>query len=583
MHGKAVGTTIPNPTQSASCGLLETDKKGKMPNKVVPSSISNWQDQLAASLPVIGLALFLALTILPVLALLWIAAASSGESWQHLLNYVLPRSVWDTAILLLGVAMGTTILGAGCAWLTCIYEFPGRRFFTWAQVLPLAVPTYIAAYTHVEFFDYSGPVQSSLRDLFGFATSRDYWFPDIRTLGGAGFIFSLVLYPYVFLTSRLVFSMQGASALDVARSLGAGQFELFWRIALPMARPAVAAGVALALMETLNDIGAVEILGVRTLTYAVFETWLNRDNLVGAVQLALLTLLVIAVLIWIERRARRHRSYATAARERPASLIELSPAKRALCLLACSTPLLFGLVIPLWVLGGYALRRLGSAFDPDMLAAAANSFLVAIASATLATIAAYCILQYGRITQKPGVSTIGRIASLGYAVPGTVLAVGLLIPLAGFDNWLDGLMRDQFGYSTGLLFSGSVAIIIYACSLRFMAISYGTIEAGFLRVSPSIDMAARALGRNPREMAWQIHRPILTRAMSIAFLLVFVDTMKELSATILLRPFNFETLATFIYDRASQSALEDAALASIVIVLIGFVPVLFLTRLSKTI
>jgi len=552
-----------------------------MPNKVVPSPGIGWRQHLATSLPAIGLALFLALTVLPILALLWIAAASSGESWQHLLNYVLPRSLWDTAILLLLVAFGTTILGAGCAWITSAYEFPGRRFFRWALVLPLAVPTYIAAYTHVEFFDYSGPIQGTLRSLFGFTTSKDYWFPDIRTLGGAGFIFSLVLYPYVFLTSRLVFSMQGASALDVARSLGAGRVEVFWRIALPMARPALAAGVALALMETLNDIGAVEILGVKTLTYAVFETWLNRDNLSGAVQLALFTLFIIAGLIWIERRARRHRSYATTSRERPASKASLSPTKQALCLLACITPLLFGLAIPLWVLGVYAMRRLGSAVETDLIAAAGNSLLVAICSAGLATAAAYAMLQYGRITQKPAVGTIGRIASLGYAVPGTVLAVGLLVPLAGFDNYLDGLLRDRFDYSTGLLFSGSVAIVIYACTLRFMAIAYGTIEAGFLRVSPSIDMAARALGRNPREMAWQIHRPILSRALSVAFLLVFVDTMKELSATLLLRPFNFETLATFIYDRASQSALEDAALASIVIVLIGFVPVLFLTKLSK--
>jgi iron(III) transport system permease protein len=348
-----------------------------------------------------------------------------------------------------------------------------------------------------------------------------------------------------------------------------------------MARPALAAGVALALMETLNDIGAVEVLGVKTLTYAVFETWLNRDNLAGAVQLALLTLSIVAGLIWVERRARRHRSYATASRERPASTANLPLFKQILCLTACSTPLLFGLIIPLWILGGYAMRRLNSAFNTELISAAGNSLLVAICSATLATGAAYLILQYGRITRKTTVGTIGRIASLGYAVPGTVLAVGLLVPLAGFDNWLDGLMRDRFDVSTGLLFSGSVAIVIYACTLRFMAIAYGTLEAGFLRVSPSIDMAARALGRNPREMAWQIHRPILTRAMSVAFLLVFVDTMKELSATLLLRPFNFETLATFIYDRASQSALEEAALASFVIVLIGFVPVLFLTKLSK--
>ncbi|MEP0942553.1 MAG: iron ABC transporter permease [Rhizobiaceae bacterium] len=543
---------------------------------------ATWRDQLRTIVPVSFLVLFLLLTLLPVLALLWIAATSTSDAWQHLLQYVLPQSAWDTIILLLLTGIGTTIIGAGCAWLVSLYSFPGRKLFTWAMVLPLAVPTYIAAYTHVEFFDYSGPVQSTVRTLGGFATSRDYWFPDIRSLWGAGFIFSVVLYPYVFLTSRLVFSMQGSSILDVARSLGAGQSEIFWRIALPMARPALAAGVALALMESLNDIGAVEILGVKTLTYAVFETWLNRDNLAGAVQLALLTLLVIAALVYVERRARQHRSYAAATRERAPSRLQLTLPRQLACLAACSLPLLLGLGIPLWVLGTYAARRLSGIFTPELAAAASNSILVAAISAIVATAAAYFVLQLARITKRPAVGTVGRIASLGYAIPGTVLAVGLLVPLAGFDNWLDDHMRRNLGLSTGLLFSGSVAIVVYACTLRFLAIAYGTIEAGFLRVSPNIDMAARALGRSPSEMAWQIHRPILTRALSIAFLLVFVDTMKELSATLLLRPFNFETLATFIYDRASQSALEEAAAASLLIVLMGIIPVLLLTRLSLT-
>ncbi|MEM6497733.1 MAG: iron ABC transporter permease [Pseudomonadota bacterium] len=544
--------------------------------------VSSWRDHLraATALPSGILFVLLFLTLLPVLALLWIAATSTSDVWEHLMNYVLPRSAGDTLILLGLTGIGTTVIGAGCAWLVSLYSFPGRKFFTWAMVLPLAVPTYIAAYTHVEFFDYSGPVQGTLRSIAGFTTSRDYWFPDIRSLWGAGFIFTMVLYPYVFMTCRLVFSMQGSSVLDVARSLGARQSEIFWRVAIPMARPALAAGVALALMEALNDIGAVEILGVKTLTYAVFETWLNRDNLAGAVQLALLTLLIIAALVYVERRGRQRRSYAAATRERPPSRLQLSPTKQLACLAACSIPLFLGLGIPLWILGTYATRRLENAFTPELATAAANSFYVALITAIAATTAAYYVLQLARISKRSEVSTIGRIASLGYAIPGTVLAVGLLVPLAGFDNWLDDQMRSSFNTSTGLLFSGSVAIVVYACTLRFLAVAYGTIEAGFLRVSPNIDMAARALGRGPVAMAWQVHRPILTRALSIAFLLVFVETMKELSATLLLRPFNFETLATFIYDRATQSALEEAAAASLMIVLMGLVPVLLLTRLS---
>ncbi len=563
-----------------------TDNHQKQRGSREPAALSNASGALspvssvAAFAAHAGLAGFLFLVALPLLALGWIALVSTSDVWLHLLNYVLPRSIGDTLVLLALVGLGTTVLGAGCAWITTMCAFPGRRIMAWALVLPLAVPTYIAAYSHVEFFDYSGPVQSTLRAVAGFENSRDYWFPDIRSLGGAAFIFSVVLYPYVYLTSRLLFSMQGASVLDASRSLGARPWEVFIRVALPMARPALAAGVALALMETLNDIGAVEILGVKTLTYAVFETWLNRNSLAGAVQLALVTLVLIAGLVWVERRGRQRRSYAASTRDRPPARMTLTKGRQTVCLLACCLPLLAGLGVPLWILGTYALRRVGQEIDPDMIAALGNSLQVALSSAALATAIAYAVLQYARAIGSSRIATVGRISTLGYAVPGTVLAVGLLVPLAGFDNWLDAILRMHFGVSTGLLFSGSVMIVIYACTLRFMAISYGTIETGFSRLSLNIDMAARALGRTKAQMAWQIHRPILTRALAAAYLLVFVDAMKELSATLLLRPFDFETLATFIYDRASQSALEEASIAALLIVLIGTIPVLFLSRLS---
>ncbi len=526
------------------------------------------------------LALLLVLVALPFAVLFWIAVRTNLNEWPHLLKYVLPHSALQTLILMGLVAVGTILLGAGTAWLTTLCDFPGKSFFSWALVLPLAVPTYIAAYTHVEFFGYSGDVQSFIRVIGGYTTSRDYWFPDIRSLGGAGLIFSFVLYPYVYLTCRLIFTMQGASALDVARSLGASPSRQFWKIGLPMARPALAAGVALALMETLNDIGAVEILGVKTLPYAVFETWLNRDNLGGAVQLALLTLLIVALLIWIERKARSKRDYASATRDKPPSLLRLNPWKQLLSVLACSLPLVAGLIIPIFILGRYTVRRIDGLFDPSVYAAAANSFLVAFLSAGLATLIAYGVLQYGRISKRPEISTIGRIASLGYAIPGTVLALGLFISLAGLDNWIDAMMREWFGISTGLLFSGSIMIIVYACTLRFLAIAYGTIETGFSKISPHIDMAARALGRTSFQTALEVHRPIMMKALGASFLLVFVDTMKELSATLLVRPFDFETLATLVYDRASQAALEDAAFAALLIILIGLIPIIFLSRLN---
>ena len=532
-------------------------------------------------LPLVVLLVILAFVLLPFLSLAWIALQNAVGVWPHLVQYVLPRTIWQTVSLLFMVSLGTLIAGAGTAWLTTMCDFPGRRFFSSALVLPLAVPGYIAAYTYVEFLDFSGPVQTALREWGGFVSPRDYWFPDIRSLGGAAFIFSAVLYPYVFMTTRLVFAMQGASALDIARCLGASPRRMFWRIGLPMARPAIAAGIALALMETLNDIGAVEILGIKTLTYAVFETWLNRDSLAGAVQLALITLALVAGLVWIERRARQSRAYSTSSRDQPPALIELPATKKVLAIVACTVPIAAGLGIPLYVLSIYALRRSEQILDPATLAAAGNSVLVALLTAALATAIAYGVLQYGRLAKRRQINTIGKISSLGYAVPGTVLAIGLLIPLAAFDNWISAILLTQLGWSPGLLISGSIMIVVYACTLRFLAIAYGTIETAFERLSPHIDMAARALGRTGGQVAFQVHRPIMRRAIGVAFLLVFVDTMKELSATLLLRPFNFETLATLIYDRASQASLEDAAIAALFIVAIGLVPVVVLSNMTS--
>ena len=531
--------------------------------------------------PVLLLLAILFCALLPIVSLVWISLISTADVWPHLINYVLPNALFDTLLLLLLVGLGTGIIGVAAAWVTTVCNFPGRTIFTWAMVLPLAVPTYIAAYAHVEFFDFSGPLQSYLRHWLGYTNARDYWFPDIRSVWGAGFVLSSVLYPYVFLTCRLVFSSHGASLLDASRSLGASPHRVFREIGLPMVLPALAAGGALALMETLNDIGAVEILGVKTLTFAVFETWLNRGSLAGASQLALLTLIIVAGLIWVERYARRKRDYASSTRERPPARLQLTPFKQALCLLLCLVPLVAGLLIPIYVLAGFALPRLDQLANSGLMEATQNSLLIAILSATFAVTITYLVLQYGRLSKRPYVSTIGRIASLGYAVPGTVLAIGLLIPIATFDNWLDGLFRDWFNISTGLLISGSIALLVYACTLRFLAIAFGTMETGFQKISPNIDLATRALGRSSGELGWQIHRPMMAKTMAIAFFFVFVDTMKELSATLLLRPFNFETLATFVYDRASQAAIEEAASGSLLIIAVGLISIAVLNRLTN--
>ncbi|MDY8108697.1 iron ABC transporter permease [Fulvimarina sp. 2208YS6-2-32] len=519
-------------------------------------------------------------TVMPVVSLIVIAVSSgASESWAHLLSTVLPEATRVTILLMLGVALVTGIVGVVTAWLTASFDFPGRRLFSWALVLPLAVPTYIAAYCVTEFLHFTGPVQTAIRQGFGYASGRDYWFPDVRSLPGAVIILSSVLYPYVFLTVRLVFLMQGRKAADVARTLGSGPGMAFVRVLLPMARPAIAVGVALALMETINDIGAVEFLGVRTLTFSVYSTWLNRGDLAGATQLALAMLVVIVGLVLLERAARRDQRY-TLSRDDRAS-VGRHPLKAGYGLLAglaCALPIAFGFGIPAYILGDYAFRRLDQFTDAALWSALGNTGLVAGAAGLLTVLAAF-MTSYGvRLTRSPTLLALVRLGTLGYAIPGTVLAIGILIPLAAFDNALDAVLRNNFGISTGLLLSGSGAAIVYACFVRFMAMGYGAMESGFAKLSPHLDHASRTLGHGPGRTLRTVLLPLMSPALLTGFMLVFVDSVKELSATILLRPFDFETLATFVYASASRSAFEDAAVAALLIVATGILPVLVLTR-----
>lgn len=520
-----------------------------------------------------------ALVAMPFLALVWLAVSGTSSNWSHLATTILPEASLVTAELMLGVALLTGTMGVVTAWLVATFDFPGRRLFSWALVLPLAVPTYIAAYAFVEFLHFAGPVQTAIRALFGYSSSRDYWFPEIRSLPGAVLILSSVLYPYVYLTVRMVFLMQGRKAADVARTLGASQATIFLRILLPLARPAIAVGVTLALMEAVNDIGAVEFLGVRTLTFAVYSTWLNRGDLYGATQIALLMLAVIVLLVTIERLARRQQRFTLGRSDRPQPGSErLSGGRGFLAMAACALPIILGFAIPLLVLGDYALRRLDQLADPQLWRAFRHT--VALASITgLVTVTVGFLLAYGvRLTGSKRLVLMSRLAVLGYAVPGTVLAIGILIPLAGLDNFVDARMRETFDVSTGLLLSGSGFAIVYAGFVRFMAMGHGSLESGFAKVSTHLDMAARTLGRAPGATLIEVLLPLMRPALLTAFLLVFVEASKELSATILLRPFDFETLATFVYAQTSRSAFEEGAVAALLIVLVGILPVAILNR-----
>ncbi|MCB1477192.1 MAG: iron ABC transporter permease [Rhodobiaceae bacterium] len=523
------------------------------------------------------------LVALPVISLCWIAATSGIDSLLQLFRTVLPGAALTTSLLMAGVAVLSGMMGAMGAWLVTFFEFPGRRVFAWAMVLPLAVPTYLAAYAFVEFFSFTGPVQQFVRLVGDFQTSRDYFFPNIRSLGGAVLILSLVLYPYVYLACRALFALQGRRLVEASQLLGAGQWRIFRRILVPMARPAIALGITLALMETINDIGAVEFLGVRTLTFSVFSLWLNQGDLAGAAQLALVLLVVVFGLILIERQARRDQRYfeLRSSGQGSFSLYRLRGATALIAFAACLFPIVTGFGIPAYVLGGYALHRLEGFTDPKLLEALATSLAFAAAAATVTVAAGFVLAYWARLRGRRGESPLVRLATIGYAIPGTIVALGLFIPIAAFDNAVDGFMRGSFGIATGLLLSGSGVLILYAYAIRFMAMAEGALDGGLKKLSPSLDMAARTLGRSHFQTVRQVLLPLLWPPLATGALLVFIDSLKELSATILLRPFGVNTLSTYIYEFASRARIEDASPAAFVIILAGITPVYLLSHMAR--
>ncbi len=518
---------------------------------------------------------------LPIVAIIWLAVSGGDDSLRHVMANVVPRATMRTVQLLILTAFVSALTGILTAWLVTSFKFPLRRILSVALVLPLAIPSYLAAYAFGEFADFTGPLQTAYRAVFGYQSSRDYSFPDIRSMGGAVLVLSSVLYPYIYLSCRSMFLMQGRAAADVARTLGAGPLKVFWRIQIPMARPAIMIGVTLVMMETLNDIGAVQFLGINTLTFAVYDTWLNRGSLSGATQIAAVMLLIVALLIFVERAARRSQRFTsnkTTTATHDIVKLELKGANAIAATLMCALPVITGFVIPVFVLGGFASKRLDDYLDTRLLSALSNSIIVSLATAFIAVILGFLLSYAVRSNRSSATAVAGRIASLGYGVPGTVLAIGVLIPLANFDNAVDAFLRANFGISTGLLLSGSGFAIVYACTTRFMTMAEGTLDAGFQKLSPHLDMAARTLGRSQSQTLSSVLLPNMRPAIMIAGLMVFIETMKELSATMLLRPFNFNTLATLVYEDASRARIEDASVAAMIIIVAGLIPVLLVSR-----
>ncbi|KVC83275.1 ABC transporter permease [Burkholderia ubonensis] len=515
----------------------------------------------------------------PLATLVGAAFDADLAHWRHLVEFVLPQALANTLLLLAGVGAIVTLVGTGCAWLVTAYDFPGRRALTWALLLPLAVPTYIVAFAYLDLLHPIGPVQGAIRWLLGFDSPRQFRLPDLRSLPGAIFVLGFVLYPYVYLSTRAMFVTQSASLLEAARTLGAGRIATFWRVVVPLARPAIAVGVSLALLETLNDIGASEFLGVQTLTVSVYTTWITRSDLAGAAQIALAMLAIVVGMIVLERYGRRRQRYAHGRRMRPLAPRRLSgPAAWGAAALGW-LPVLLGFGAPaayLAVETGKRLHLVGGV-SAQLLTGLANTLTIALA-ATAATLACGLVVAWAARAQRDSAGTgparVGaRIASLGYAVPGTVLAIGLLLPLAAADRAIGAALgRD------GLILMGSAAALVIAYTVRFLAISAGSIEAGLARIPPSLEQAARSLGETAGGTLRRVHLPLLRPALTTSALLVFVDAMKELPATLLLRPLNFDTLATWLYAEAARGAYEEGAVAALAIVLAGLVPVILLAR-----
>jgi len=515
---------------------------------------------------------------IPVLVVFSYVFHSGGETWRHLVDTVLADYVLNSISLMIGVAAGTLTIGVTTAWLITQFRFPGRDTLVWLLLLPLAMPAYIIAYTYTGMLDFAGPVQSALRESFGW-TAGDYWFPPVRSLGGATVMLSLVLYPYVYLLARSAFLEQSPSLNDASRLLGAGPLRRFLRVSLPMARPAIIAGLSLALMETLADFGTVQYFGVPVFTTGIFRTWFGLGDSAAAAQLSALLMAFVFVLIMLERWSRQRAQYHYVGhRSQPLSLTSLRGGRAALAVALCILPPLFGFIVPVLQLAYWAVLTAPEMLDAEFVRLALNSFGLALAAAFIAVVVAVVVSYGKRLHGTPVVKLAARVAGMGYAVPGTVIAVGVMIPFAWFDRTVDGWMREAFGVSTGLLLSGTLFTLLFAYTVRFLAVSLQTVEAGLTKVSTHMDDAARSLGYRPSEILTRVHIPCINGALLTAILIVFVDVLKELPATLILRPFNFNTLAVRTYELASDERLADASLSAIAIVLVGILPILVLSR-----
>ncbi|MCF6226461.1 MAG: iron ABC transporter permease [Xanthomonadales bacterium] len=542
----------------------------KIQSKTVSMHLNRWS--------ILAIIIALLLTV-PLWVLVSFVFEPTNDNWAHLSSTLLPEYIINSLWLMLGVTLGALLLGIPSAWVVSQYEFFGKSVLHWALLLPMAMPAYIIAYTYTGLLEFEGPVQTALRSVFE-RQSVNLWFPEIRSLGGAVVMFSLVLYPYVYLLARTCFASQSQSMLHASRALGAGPYKTFFKVALPIARPAIIAGLTLALMETLADFGTVQHFGVPTFTTGIYRTWTGFGDTTTTAQLSILLLVFVTVLMVVELWSRKQAKYFTGNNQPLNNQLPALIGRRALLAFSvCFVPILFGFVVPALQLLNWSIYVASTELNSDFFILVWNSFSLAFITALITISLALFFLYVKRIQTSPVIDNSVRMAGLGYAIPGTVIAVAVIIPFAWFDNTLDGWTRENFDISTGLLLSGTLFALVFAYCFRFLSVALQSIGSGLAQIKPSMDESAKILGATHGTILKRIHIPLLGSSLVTAFILVFVEVLKELPTTLILRPFNFNTLSVRAYEMAADERLADAGLPALLIVITGLIPVIILSKL----
>ncbi|WP_188628802.1 ABC transporter permease [Oceanisphaera marina] len=522
---------------------------------------------------------FALLLTLPITALIYEALLPTEDIFHHLWVTVLPTYISNTFWLVLLVMSFSLLCGVPAAWLMAMCELPGKRWLQWALILPLAMPSYIVAFVYTDLLDFSGPVQDSLRQWFGWQSAADYYFPAIRTLGGAALILGLVLYPYVYLLARTAFMEQSTSLIQSSRLLGCTPWQSFKKVSLPLARPSIAVGLSLVAMETLAEFGTVNFFAVNTLTTAVYDTWLGYGSLNAAAKISAIMLLVVMLLLSMERMSRkRQQVFQKNMGHEQQTGYQLTGVAKWGALLFCWTLVALGFLLPFVILCYHAVHYFDQAWNSRFFEYSFNSLLLSALVAGVALMIGLLLGMTHRLSGKSYSVVPMRLASMGYALPGTVLAIGVLVPLTSLDFAINDAALWLGVTEPGLLFTGTMTAIAFGYLVRFGAMAIGSVESSLAKVSPSLDMVTQTMGYSPGAMMMKVHMPLIRKGMLAGALLVFIECMKELPAALLLRPFNFQTLATYVYQFVSDEQLELGALPAIVIVLVGLIPLIFLNR-----